>query len=118
MDQWDRPRGFPFRLRSPRRCDGQTTEGGSCLKNLLTSSFTFDFPVQRGERQMIIFYNFLGIILHRQEAPRDTSFIQHTLFETHQEGEIALSGEKGVSATWSVPPGAHICGLCPLVWQL
>ena len=40
MDQWDRPRGFPFRLRSPRRCDGQTKEGGSCLKNLLISSFT------------------------------------------------------------------------------
>ena len=95
MDWWDRPRGLPFRLRSPWGCDGQTLEGGSCLKNLLTTSFTCDFPVQRGERQMIIFYNLLGIILHRQEAPQDASFIQHTLTETARRQKLHCLVRRG-----------------------
>ena len=47
MDWWDRPRGLPFRLRSPWGCDGQTLEGGSFLKNLLTSSFTCVFQSRK-----------------------------------------------------------------------
>ena len=111
--------GPPLQAEEPQGMRQADTEGGSCLKNLLTSSFTCDFPVQRGERQMIIFYNHLGIILHRREASRDALFIQHTLIETCQEAEITLSGEKGVNTTWSVPPGAHLCGLRPApIWQL
>ena len=93
-----------------------TTGAGSCPKNLLTDSLTSCFPVQRGERQMIIFYNLLGSILRSQEAPWEPLFIQHTLIETCQEAETALSGEKWVNATWSIPPGDHVWA--PHIWQL